>query len=209
MRIRCILLNRIAFLYIRPNEAINYSEAAHYVDARLKKLYQECRTITESTSVGWLEAVHHCSLKTKKRKRIFVELIGRFTCLNPMNHVTRSQRSKTFSPNLHGQGLCDPRWSYAIKQMIALLALSGSTCLQLILFINWSITRLLKVTRLYRCWQQLYLKLPQLNWNSWSITLNWLHLTSASFTYGLFISNYKDILYGIWFCIWHKKSQWY
>lgn len=92
-----------------------------------------------------------------------------------------------------------------IKQMIALLALSGSTCLLLILFINWSITRLLRVTRLYRCWQQLYLKVPQLNWNSWSINPNWLHFTSASFTYVLFISNYKDILYGIGFWIWHKK----
>lgn len=50
-----------------------------------------------------------------------------------------------------------------IKQMIALLALSGSTCLLLILLIDWSITRLFRVTRLYGCWQQLYLKLPQLN----------------------------------------------
>lgn len=64
-------------------------------------------------SVGWLKAVHHCSLKMKKA--LFVELIGRFTCLNPMNHVTRSQRSEKFSSNLHGQGLHDPRWSFAYK----------------------------------------------------------------------------------------------
>jgi len=104
-----------------------------------------------------------------------------------------------------------------ITQMIALLALSGSTCLLLILLINWSITRLFRVTRLYRCWQQLYLKLPRLNWNSWSITPDWLHFTSAAFTNWLFISNYKDIFYRSWSCFalvthththTHTKSPW-
>lgn len=31
-KIKCMLYNLIAFLHIRPKEAINYSEAAHYAE---------------------------------------------------------------------------------------------------------------------------------------------------------------------------------
>lgn len=110
-RIKCMQYNLSAFLYIRPKEAKNYSEAAH-AEVLTNSTKKEGQPL--SSSAGWLEAVRHCSLKMKEENP-FAELIGRFTCLNPMNHVTRSQRSEKFSPNLHGQGLHDPRWSYAYK----------------------------------------------------------------------------------------------
>lgn len=110
--IRCTLYNLIAFLYVRPKKAINYCEAAHYVDMRLQPRMQNNHRVNLN---GLTLSSTPLLIKNKKRKKLFVELIGRFSCLNPLNHVTRSQRSETFSPNLHGQGLHDPIWSYAYK----------------------------------------------------------------------------------------------
>lgn len=110
--IRCTLYNLIAFLYVRPKKAINYCEAAHYIDMRLQPRMQNNHWVNLN---GLTLSSTPLLIKNKKRKKLFVKLIGRFSCLNPLNHVTRSQRSETFSPNLHGQGLHHPIWSYAYK----------------------------------------------------------------------------------------------
>lgn len=57
VKIKWMLYNLIAFLYIRP-------KAAHYAEVLTNSTKNAGQPL--SSSVGWLEAVHHCSLKMKE-----------------------------------------------------------------------------------------------------------------------------------------------